>query len=311
MNNNLPSYVLDYLSYMENIKGKSYNTVHCFSYDLYEFFNYIQNDIIKSNLEIKLIPIDIIQALTLEDFFKYFIFLRHLNSIKNSTMVRKITCIKSFFKYLFQKAKLISVNIADDIDYPSKPKLLPKHMTLEESQKLLDAVSGRNAIRDYAIITLFLNCGLRLSELINIQISNIKDGSLRVVGKGDKERYIPLNSSCLESIYSYLEIRNKIKTKSPILFLTVRKTKLSPDAVQLLLKKHIKQAALTTSISPHALRHTSATLLYHFADIDILILKKFLGHESINTTQVYTHVENKDIRNLMNKHPLNKIKKNN
>ena len=218
-----------------------------------------------------------------------------------------------FFSYLTQKAHLLEVNPAQGLETPKLDKRLPKYLTLEQSKELLEvtkAESGDFKERDYAIITLFLNCGMRLSELVNINIKDINfyDNKLNVVGKGNKERTIYLNKACIDAINSYLAVRphDGVKFDSrDALFLSKRKERISNRMVQEIVKKELIKAGLDISkYSVHKLRHTAATLMYQYGDVDIRALQVLLGHESISTTEIYTHVENKQVKNAVESNPL-------
>lgn len=310
MHKNFPIFILDYLSYMENIKGKATNTVLGYSNDLYGFLNYLCEFILKEqNKSLESITVNDIQQLTLSNLYEYFIYIKQKQSLKNSTLRHKIACIRSFYYYLCNKAKLIDVNIAKELEYPNILKLLPIYLSLDECIRLLSAIQGDNYYRDYAIITLFLNCGMRVSELVDIRIANIKNNSIRFIGKGNDERIVPMNQACINALHNYMSIRNKIKTNVDILFLSERKTKMNTGTVRLLLKKYLKIAGLNPMISPHKLRHSASMLLYSNG-VDILELKNILGHKSITTTEIYTHIDNDRLKDAMNRNPLSKIKRN-
>lgn len=230
-----------------------------------------------------------------------------------ATRARKISAIRVFFKYLTSKAKIIDVNPAQDLETPKLGKRMPRYLSLEESKKLLNVSqddTDRNSVRDHAIITLFLNCGMRLSELVGINISNIdfSESRMTVIGKGNKERTIYLNKACMNALKDYLSIRphDKVKNDSrDALFLSERKERISNRAVQNIVKNELARAGLdTTKYSVHKLRHTAATLMYQYGDVDIRALQELLGHESISTTEIYTHVNDERVRNAVENNPL-------
>ena len=230
-----------------------------------------------------------------------------------ATRARKISAIRVFFKYLTSKAKIIDVNPAQDLETPKLGKRMPRYLSLEESKKLLNVSqddTDRNSIRDHAIITLFLNCGMRLSELVGINISNIdfSESRMTVIGKGNKERTIYLNKACMNALKDYLSIRphDKVKNDSrDALFLSERKERISNRTVQNIVKNELARAGLdTTKYSVHKLRHTAATLMYQYGDVDIRALQELLGHESISTTEIYTHVNDERVRNAVENNPL-------
>ena len=217
-----------------------------------------------------------------------------------------------FFNYLSQKTNLIEKNPAQNLETPKLEKRMPKYVSLDDSKKLLTVTSDeeRNKERDFAIITLFLNCGLRLSELIGININDISfdDARMTVIGKGNKERTIYLNKACLKAINDYLAVRPKIGIKPDsvkALFLSERKERISKRTVQYVVDKELRRAGLDTKkYSTHKLRHTAATLMYQYGNVDIRALQELLGHESISTTEIYTHVANEQVRNAVDVNPL-------
>ena len=235
---------------------------------------------------------------------------------KSATRARKASTIRVFFNYLSQKANLIEINPAQNLETPKSDKRLPKYLNLEESKKLLEVTSNednRNYQRDYAIMTLFLNCGLRLSELVGINIQDIdfSEAKLNVIGKGNKERTIYLNKACLSALSEYLSVRPKNGVKvdklhsEKALFLSERKERISRRTVQYIVNKELKQAGWDSSkYSVHKLRHTAATLMYQYGNVDIRALQELLGHESISTTEIYTHVDNSQVRNAVESNPL-------
>ena len=226
-----------------------------------------------------------------------------------STRARKAAAIRSFYKYLTNKAKLISENPLQDLDSPKTRKSLPRYLDLEGSIQLLESVDGPNQERDRCILTLFLNCGLRISELIGLNVSDVRGDQLRVLGKGNKERILYLNDACIDEIQNYLALRN---TQAVIdrnaLFLSNRRTRISKAAVEKLVKKYLLKAGLdSTQYSPHKLRHTAATLMLQNG-VDVRTLQEVLGHEHLNTTQIYTHVDNENLRMAAKANPLGKVK---
>ena len=231
---------------------------------------------------------------------------------KAATRARKASSIRVFFNYLSQKANLIEFNPAQNLETPKLDKRLPKYLSLEDSKRLLNVAGSddnRNNKRDYAIITLFLNCGMRLSELVGINIKdiNFSDKKLTVIGKGDKERTIYLNPACIAAINEYLKVRphDGVKYNSrDALFLSKRKERISNRMVQEIVKRELAKAGLDINkYSVHKLRHTAATLMYQNG-VDIRALQVLLGHESISTTEIYTHVDNMQIKDAVAQNPL-------
>jgi integrase/recombinase XerD len=319
----VPVIVSDFLSYMENIKGKSKNTVKEYFYDLRMFLKYIKH--IKKNndkninftdsiesINIIDINIDIIKTITLSDLYSYMTYLTRERNLNAPSRARKVASIRSFMKYLTDKAKLLDHNPASELESPKILKKLPKYLNIDESIQLLDSIDGENQKRDYAILTLFLNCGLRLSELVDININRISDDTLVVIGKGAKERTIYLNEACLDALKGYMAERpaDNVKDKNA-LFLSKRKQRISNKTVQYIVKKYIKSAGLDPErYSAHKLRHTAATLMYKYGKVDIRALQEILGHESISTTEIYTHVDNSQLRAAVENNPLSKVKLN-
>jgi len=312
-----PSLVINYLSYMQNIKGKSEKTIKEYYYDLRTFFRFIKckrklaqfSDF--ENVSISDVDLDLIKSITMDDIYDYMFYVAKDRKNSSHTRARKSSCIKSFFLFLTTKAKVLDVDPTKELESPKIPKTLPKYLTLEESMRLLEAVDGEFKVRDYAIITLFLNCGLRLSELVGINLSSIKDDRLYIKGKGNKERTIYLNEACQNAINEYLKERphEGVKDKDA-LFLSKRKSRITTKMVQVIVKKALARANLdTTKYSTHKLRHTAATLMYQYGDVDVRTLQKILGHEQLTTTQIYTHVSDTQIKDATSKNPLANFKK--
>lgn len=314
----LPDIAIEFLEYMETIRGKSKNTIKAYSYDLILFFRFIKikRGYVVMDMDIDEIPVDdidiyIINNISLADLYSFLSFAANQRDNKNYARARKVACLRSFFKYL-HKMKLIKENPSIELESPKINSRHPVYLTLEESKQLLSSIDGENKERDYAIITLFLNCGLRLSELISIDINKINNDILTVIGKGNKERTVYLNNACIDAINNYLKVRptdDSVKDKNA-LFLSERKRRISKRAVQYLVKKYIGISNLDTEkYSPHKLRHTAATLMYKYGKVDIRSLQQILGHENISTTQIYTHLDDETLRNAINANPLSEEKK--
>lgn len=305
----LPYYAEEFLIYMDSIKGKSQGTIKEYRYDLITFFEYFAKK--RHVKEIADLDEDFIKSIDLSALYQWIGYLTREKEEKATTRARKISAIRSFFKYLYSKAKIIDKNPALDLETPKLRKKLPVYLELNESVDLLGSIKGENDTRDYCIITLFLNCGMRLSELCGINISSIQDDHLKVLGKGDKERTIYLNGACKKALSDYLKVRPKLNEKDPsfdALFLSERKQRISNKTVQYTVKKYIKRAGLDpTKYSTHKLRHTAATLLYKYGEVDLRSLQEILGHASVSTTQIYTHVDDKMLKEAVDKNPLNNI----
>lgn len=314
-----PDFVNSFLDYTITILNKSPNTVKEYNYDIANFLKYIKKQFKLTDeadlKEIKIndMDISILKKITLQDIHGYISYMAIDLKSSPATRARKISAIRVFFKYLTSKAKIIDVNPAQDLETPKLGKRMPRYLSLEESKKLLNVSqddTDRNSIRDHAIITLFLNCGMRLSELVGINISNIdfSERRMTVIGKGNKERTIYLNKACMNALKDYLSIRphDKVKNDSrDALFLSERKERISNRTVQNIVKNELARAGLdTTKYSVHKLRHTAATLMYQYGDVDIRALQELLGHESISTTEIYTHVNDERVRNAVENNPL-------
>lgn len=315
--NDMPDIVIEFLNYMLTIKNISRKTVSEYHYDLRTFMRFIK--VTKYNadennfkeLPVNDITLDDIKNIDLTDLYSFMAFTsRELNNTA-ITRSRKVACLRSFYKYLHTKVKLIDYNPAAELDSPKIVKRLPKFLNLEESVNLLQSVNGKkNVARDYAILVLFMNCGLRLSELVGINVNSIRGDTLTVIGKGNKERTVYLNKACQDAIAAYKAERAKLKViKDPkALFLSERKVRISPKTVQYLVKKYINASGLDPDkYSPHKLRHTAATLMYKHGNVDIRALQAILGHESIATTEIYTHIDDEKLRDAVKSNPLSSI----
>lgn len=310
-----PTFFKDFLFFIETIKGNSKKTVDGYYIDLRTFFRFLikykesKNDTDIKDIDISNIDLEFVKKITLSDVYE---FLHYISSDRNNnavTRARKISSIRTFFNYLHIKVKLIDDNPVKDLSIPSSKKSLPKYLTLKQSIELLKKASNEFNKRDFCIITLFLNCGMRLSELVSINIYDIKDDRLKLLGKGNKERIIYLNDSCLNAINEYLKERKKILNIKDVnaLFLSKQGKRISNRRVQQIVEEILKACNLNNEgFSPHKLRHTAATLMYQHNDVDIRVLKEILGHENISTTEIYTHVSNRQLENALKNSPLNK-----
>lgn len=314
-----PEILNSFLDYNMNVLNKSPNTLKEYNYDLNTFLKFLKihfhatSETDFEQITISNIDIAFLKKVTLNDIYSFLGYLANEHKSMPATRARKTSAIKAFFKYLTQKANLLEVNPAQNLEMPKIGKRLPKYLSLEDSQKLLKVTyseDNRNKERDYAIITLFLNCGMRLSELVGINLKSIdfSEEKLTVIGKGNKERTIYLNKACMNSINEYLKVRphDKIKPASKdALFLSERRERISNRTVQNVVKNELKKAGLDiTKYSTHKLRHTAATLMYKYGNVDIRALQELLGHESISTTEIYTHVDNEQIRSAVENNPL-------
>ena len=312
-----PPVLRDFLVYHETIQGHSRRTVDEYYLDLRNFFRFLKQskhlvspDVPMDNISIDDADLALVRDVTLTDIYSYMNYLSRDRGLNNTSRARKVATIRSFYKYLTNKAKLLETNPVQDLDSPRLKKSLPKYLNLEESMDLLDSVDGKNAVRDYCILTLFLNCGLRISELVGLNKTDVRGEQLRVLGKGNKERMLYLNDACQRSLEDWLTQRDVIAPADQnALFVTLQnRRRISTAAVHKLVKKHLAAAGLdSTQYSSHKLRHTAATLMLQNG-VDVRTLQEVLGHDHLNTTQIYTHVENEDLRTAARANPLGGVR---
>lgn len=320
--------ICDFLTYHETIQGHSHKTVDEYYLDLRNFFRYIKIEkghVPRSStfeeISISDVDIELIRSVRLSDIYAYMSFLSRdrLKNKKNpsagyglqaSTRARKVATIRSFYKYLTNKAKLLEENPMQDLDSPRQKQSLPRYLTLEESIQLLESVDGENAERDFCILTLFLNCGMRISELCALNLNDVRGDQLRVLGKGNKERVLYLNVACQNALEDWLAVRSHSGAADPnALFITRKHTRVTKDGVHYMIKKRLFAAGLDSSkYSAHKLRHTAATLMLQNG-VDVRTLQEVLGHEHLNTTQIYTHVNSDALRSAADANPLGKMKR--
>lgn len=311
-----------YLSYKLVVQERSEKTVDEYRLDLRQFFRFVvakRHGVMTDsdeyeNLSIEEVDEAFVKTVSARDILEFLTYERNKRDNQPSARARKLSAIKSFFKYITVHERITEKNVAADIEGPKLKKALPKFLTEEESIELLRAVAedkhSHSRVRDYCMITLFLNCGMRLSELVGINLSDIATDmtSLRVVGKGNKERMVYLNSACTNALAEWIVVRLNGKTvvkDKDALFISNRGTRISNQMVQKTVEKYLKLAGLgNRKLSTHKLRHTAATLLYQKGGVDVLTLKEILGHEQLSTTQIYTHVSNKEVERAASLHPL-------
>lgn len=318
----LPIILEDYLDYMETIKGTSPNTVKEYSYDLVTFFRFIKfrQGLADPNLIFEEIPIldinyDLISKVKLQDLHSYISYVSRKRNNGISAKSRKVASLRSYFDYLYSKINVIEKNPAEGLEFPKSESRHPVYLTLDECKLFLNSIlenkneEYRN--RDYAIIILFLNCGLRLSELASINIDSIRENDrLTVIGKGNKERTIFLNDACTTAISDYIKVRPKNSKDLKALFISKQKNRMSNRAIQHMIDRYFEKAGFDTSVySAHKLRHTAATLMYKYGNVDILALQEILGHESVSTTQIYTHIDDERLKSAIRSNPLGELKK--
>lgn len=321
-----PLILRQFLSYHETIKGQSKRTIYEYYLDLRMFLRFMvlvkkemPYDTDFETISIKSVDLDFLRKITAADIFDFLSYLANDRSnpaegyggatgIDTAARARKLSAIKSFYKYLTVRTKQLQENPVQDLEYPRLRKSLPRYLTLEQSKALLDAVQGTNAVRDYAILMLFLSCGIRRSELVGLNITDVYDDRIRVLGKGNKERFVYFGASCKAAIDDYMLERNKmVLSDNRALFGSRDHNRISVSAVHRLVKKHMMAAGLDSSqYSAHKLRHTAATLMLSNG-VDVKTVQEVLGHENLNTTQIYTHIENTELKIAADANPISHI----
>ena len=321
----LPQFLKDYASYLAAIKGNSEKTVCEYLSDLRTFFRFYEmhkqgvdaDEKEYEKIDIGHLTIDDARAVNTQLIINFLMYARSDRKNSTTTRMRKISSLKSFYHYACNKRHLVDVNPTTEVDAPKKSKTLPKFLTVEESVRLLETVradkESKTTERDYSIIALFLNTGMRLSELVGLNLESFDSelNTVTVIGKGNKERLIYLNRAAKNAVVSYLRIRldpKHIRTSDHAFFLSARQTRISPKTVQWMVQKYLYRAGLgSRGLSVHKLRHTAATLMYQSGKVDIRVLKDILGHEQLNTTQIYTHVVDRNIEEALDNNPLSDV----
>lgn len=322
-----PQILRDFLAYHETVKAHSKRTVDEYFLDLRNFFRYLKQtrdtnlaDLDLDEIDIMDVDLDFAASVTLTDIYGYMTYLsrdrvQHQNSqtsgygLNAASRARKLATIRSFYNYLTNKAHLIRENPVKDIDSPKLKKTLPKYLTLDQSVELLDSVDGKNQERDYCILTLFLNCGLRISELVGLNLRDIQGDAIRVLGKGNKVRILYLNDACQDALKRYLAVRRPIAGRDAgALFLSSQNKRISRSMVHAMVKKRLSAAGIDEAeYSSHKLRHTAATLMLQNG-VDLRAVQEVLGHDHLNTTQIYTHIDNDSLRVAAKANPLSHLK---
>ncbi|CDC68636.1 MULTISPECIES: tyrosine recombinase XerC [environmental samples] len=323
-----PQILRDFLAYHETIKAHSKRTVDEYFLDLRNFFRYLKQTrdpslagLALDEIDISDVDLDFVASVTLTDIYGYMTYLsrdrvRNQNSrnpdygLNAASRARKIATIRSFYNYLTNKMHLLRENPVKDMDSPKLKKTLPKYLTLDESLHLLESVDGKNQDRDYCILALFLNCGLRISELVGLNLNDIQDNALRILGKGNKVRIVYLNETCQDALQRYLAVRRPIRGRDEnALFLSSQNERISRSTVHAMVKKRLREAGLdSTQYSSHKLRHTAATLMLQNG-VDVKAVQEVLGHDHLNTTEIYTHIDNDALRTAAKANPLSHIKR--
>ena len=315
-----PPVLRDFLTYNETIKGKSSRSVNEYFLDLQTFFRYlllirgkVDSKTDFNKISIESVDTELLKTVTISDLYSFIVYCKEERNNNAATRARKTSTLRIFFTYLTSQTHQLEVNPAQMLDSPKVKQALPKHLSLEDSLELLSSVDGANKERDLCILTLFLNCGMRLSELCGLNVTDIRsDGTMRLLGKGNKERIIYLNSACEEAIREYLKVRPNdgvVYTDRNALFISRNKRRISNKTVQHIVKTYLEKAGLGgQGFSTHKLRHTAATLMYQHGNVDIRVLKDILGHANLGTTQIYTHVSNEQVKQAIDSNPLAKVK---
>lgn len=317
-----PSIIKEFLGYMETVKGKSPKTVEEYYLDLRTFFRYIKKSrgLVSPSadfeeIEISDVDLELIKTINLTQVYEYMNYLGSIRHNKATTRSRKVSSLRTFFKYLTNKTGKLAVNPVQELETPKLKKSLPRYLTLEQCLELLSKVDGPTKERDYCILVLFLNCGMRLSELVGLNLSDVHRGktssdTLRITGKGNKERIVYLNDACIDAINRYIAVRPKdaLEDKNA-LFISKQHKRISPKTVQYIVKKYLALIDLDgPGYSVHKLRHTAATLMYQHGHVDIRVLKDILGHENLGTTEIYTHLSDEQMANAAKANPLSNVK---
>ncbi len=312
-----PDFLNDYLFYMRIVRGRSETTVNEYFINIRLFLRYIKmmkenSDLPIKQISIKNFSVDMLREITLKDIYDFEFYLAEERNNQNAARARKAAALKSFFFFLNKRANLIDQNPILDLEMPSVKKALPKFLSLEESIRLLSAVSPDHPERDYCIITLFLNCGMRLNELVSINLKDIDFTERRLLlkGKGNKQRMIYINDACIDALKSYISSRTPPPEEPEAVFLSKKKRRISRRRVEQIVEDALHHVGLENrGISPHKLRHTAATLMYQHGGIDTLVIKEVLGHASIATTEIYTHLSDNQKKSAAENTPLAHIKK--
>lgn len=313
-----PPVIRDFLTYNETIRGKSARSVDEYYLDLQTFFRYILMSRGKADSEdfekisIKDVDIELIKTVTMSDIYAFLVYCKNERGNNTATRARKISTLRIFFKFLTVQTRQLETNPTELLESPKIKQSLPKHLTLDDSLNLLGCVDGAYKERDYCILVFFLNCGMRLSELCGINLSDISsDGALKLLGKGNKERTVYLNDSCKQALEAYLKVRPCEGLRGDArdaLFVSRNGNRISTKTVQYTVKKYLDKAGLSgRGLSTHKLRHTAATLMYQYGNVDIRVLKDILGHSNLGTTQIYTHVSDSQVKSAIDANPLSEV----
>jgi len=313
-----PEFLNEYLVHLKVVKMLSERTISEYYLDVRLFLKFYYGSVNDSGKQIEDISIvsmtsDDLRRISVSDIYSFIFYTADERQNADKARYRKLSALRSFFKYLTKVAHILEKDPTKDIDVPVPKHALPKFLSLKESLRLLETAGSRDSLRDYCIITIFLNCGVRLSELVGMNISDIdfSESRMKVLGKGNKERMIYLNEACISALVKYLKVRkeNPKAAEEPALFISNQNKRISKRRVQQIVEDTLKQAGLDgKGITTHKLRHTAATLMYQYGDADVLTLKELLGHVSVSTTEIYTHLNDENVRSAVESNPLAKVK---
>jgi len=317
-NENNPEFLNDYLVHLKVVKMLSERTVNEYYLDTRLFLKYIYESFHSTGKNIDDVDIshmseDDLRKISISDIYNFIFYASDDRHNAERARYRKVSALRSFFKYLTKVMHILKEDPTKDIEIPSPKKSLPKFLSLSESMRLLEASGSKDSLRDYCMITIFLNCGVRLSELVGMDIRDIDfaERRMKVLGKGNKERMIYLNDACIDALNKYLEVRreNKKAAEEPALFISQMNKRISKRRVQQIVEGTLREAGLSgKGITTHKLRHTAATLMYQYGDADVLTLKELLGHASVSTTEIYTHLSDDNVRSAVESNPLANVK---
>lgn len=313
-----PEIVKEYLYYIQTIRAKSPKTVDEYYIDLRTFFRFLKikrglvaDDFDFDKIKIDDVNLDLVKSVTLNDAYEFMDYVLRERHNQSAARARKCSTLKGYFNFLFSKKHILPSNPLAELETPKKKKSLPKYLTLEQSIELLNAVDGKYKKRDYCILTIFLNCGLRVSEMAGLNYNDIRsDNTMRVLGKGNKERIVYLNSACVDAVNEYKKVRpvDGVKDKNA-LFISRNNQRISVKMIQAMVYKYLKKIGLDSrGYSCHKLRHTAATLMYQYGGVDVRVLKDVLGHENLATTEIYTHLSSEQMKKAASLNPLANIK---
>ncbi len=317
-NSGNPEFLNEYLAHIRVVKMLSERTVEEYYLDTRLFLKYFYNNLNESDksideTDISKMTTDDLQKITLSDIYNFIFYAADERQNSQRARYRKVSALRSFFKYLTKVTHILHDDPTRDIEIPSPKQALPKFLSLNESLKLLETSGDSDSVRNFCIITLFLNCGMRLSELVGINISDIdfSENRMRILGKGNKERMVYLNPACIDALKNHLAIRtaNEKAADEPALFISNQNRRISKRRVQQIVIETLKNAGLgDRGLTTHKLRHTAATLMYQYGDADVLTLKELLGHANIATTEIYTHLNDESVRRAIEENPLANVK---